>query len=140
MKTKLKTLYSDFIQSVANMSKCNRKKVGAVIVSPDDENIVAYGWNGRPRNSCGCDSCEDESGNTKSDVIHAEMNCIAKLARTGGSSNGCSIFVTLSPCSNCALLIIQAGIKNVYYIEEYRDPDGIRILKESGIHVEKLES
>jgi dCMP deaminase len=139
MKDNLKNLYKDIMYSVANMSKCNRKKVGALIISPDEENILAYGWNGRPRKSTGCDCCEDSNNNTLSDVIHAEMNCIAKLARTGASAKGCSIFVTLSPCMTCSLLISQSGIKKVYYVEEYRITDGLDVLLANGVEVEKLE-
>jgi dCMP deaminase len=139
MKDSIKALYKNIMYDVANMSKCNRKKVGALIISPDDENILAYGWNGRPRNVKGSDCCEDEHNNTVSDVIHAEMNCIAKLARSGGNANGCSIFVTLSPCMVCSLLLVQSGIKKLYYSEEYRITDGLDVLRNNGVEVEKLE-
>ena len=138
MKPKHIALYKDIMNSVSKMSKCSRKKVGALVVSPDDENIIAYGWNGRPRNAKGDDCCEDDNV-TKPDVIHAEMNAIAKVARSGGATDNCTLFVTMCPCPNCALLIIQSGIKTVYYQEQYRMSTGLDILTDAGVQVIQLK-
>ena len=105
----------------AENSYCNRRKVGALIV------------NGTP---AGFENvCEDEHGLTKPYVLHAEANAITKIARSNNSSEGATLYVTASPCIECAKLIIQAGIKRVVYAEKYRLEDGIELLKRANIEV-----
>ena len=123
--------YSQFASLVASRSHCNRRKVGAVLVSPDTTNILGYGWNGQASGFPNC--CEDEHGLTKSTTIHAELNAIAKAAKLGHSTKDAILFVTLSPCVNCALLLLQSGVSQVYYQEEYKDSTGLDLLKSSGI-------
>jgi dCMP deaminase len=118
----------------AENSYCTRRQVGALIVK--DKMIISDGYNGTPS---GFENiCEDESGVTKPYVLHAEANAITKIARSNNSSNGSTMYVTASPCIECAKLIIQAGIKRVVYGEKYRLTDGIDLLERAGITVEYL--
>ncbi|MBO4370560.1 MAG: dCMP deaminase family protein [Paludibacteraceae bacterium] len=117
-------------------SYCQRRQVGALLVK--DKMIISDGYNGTP---CGFENiCEDESGKTKPYVLHAEANAITKVARSLGSSEGATMYVTTSPCIECAKLIIQAGIKRVVYAEEYHVTDGIELLRRAGIEVCKIET
>lgn len=100
----------------ADLSHCERKKVGCVIVK--ENRIISIGYNGTPPGWDNC--CEDEDGNTKPVVIHAEKNAIGKLAQSHESGNGASAFVTCSPCVDCADLLSVSGIKEIYYAEEYK--------------------
>lgn len=134
-RRKTDLLYLRIAKVIAKESKCIRKKVGAVIVK--DENIISFGWNGTARGRP--NECEDENGNTKSDVIHAEQNAIFKLASTTGSAKGATLYLTMSPCSGCTAMIKQVGIVRVVYEEEYRDPSGINILRDEGIEVERID-
>ena len=115
----------------AENSYCQRRKVGALIVK--DKMIISDGYNGTPS---GFENvCEDENNLTKPYVLHAEANAITKIARSNNSSDGATMYVTASPCIECAKLIIQAGIKRVVYSEHYRLEDGIELLKRAGIEV-----
>lgn len=115
----------------AENSYCNRRKVGALIVK--DKMIISDGYNGTPS---GFENiCEDDNGLTKPYVLHAEANAITKIARSNNSSDGATMYVTTSPCIECAKLIIQAGIKRVIYSEKYRLEDGIDLLKRANIEV-----
>ena len=115
----------------AEHSYCQRRQVGALIVK--DKMIISDGYNGTPS---GFENvCEDENNVTKPYVLHAEANAITKIARSNNSSNGATMYVTASPCIECAKLIIQAGIKRVVYSEKYRLEDGIELLKRAGIEV-----
>ena len=115
----------------AENSYCKRRQVGAIIVK--DKMIISDGYNGTPS---GFENiCEDESGLTKPYVLHAEANAITKIARSGNNSDGATLYVTASPCIECAKLIIQAGIKRVVYSEEYRLKDGIELLQRAGVEV-----
>lgn len=115
----------------AENSYCQRRKVGALIVK--DKMIISDGYNGTP---AGFENvCEDEHGLTKPYVLHAEANAITKIARSNNSSEGATLYVTASPCIECAKLIIQAGIKRVVYAEKYRLEDGINLLKRANIEV-----
>ena len=115
----------------AENSYCERRKVGALIVK--DKMIISDGYNGTPS---GFENvCEDENNLTKPYVLHAEANAITKIARSNNSSDGATMYVTASPCIECAKLIIQAGIKRVVYSEHYRLEDGIELLKRAGIEV-----
>ena len=119
----------------AKNSYCKRRQVGALIVK--DRMIISDGYNGTPS---GFENiCEDETGATKPYVLHAEANAITKVAKSGNSSEGATLYVTASPCMECSKLIIQAGIKRVVYKDEYRLTDGIELLKKAGITVEKVD-
>lgn len=135
-KAKLKQLELDkrYIRMAAiwaENSYCNRRQVGALIIK--DKMIISDGYNGTPS---GFENvCEDENGITKPYVLHAEANAITKIARSNNSSDGATMYVTASPCIECAKLIIQAGIKRVVYSEKYRLEDGIDLLKRANIDV-----
>ena len=127
--------YLDMAQIWARNSYCKRRQVGALIVK--DRMIISDGYNGTPS---GFENiCEDENGATKPYVLHAEANAISKVAKSGNSSEGATLYVTASPCLECSKLIIQAGIKRVVYRDEYRLTDGIDLLKRAGIEVEKVD-
>ena len=116
----------------AENSYCKRRRVGALIVK--DKMIISDGYNGTP---AGFENvCEDENNVTKPYVLHAEANAITKIARSGNNSDGATLYVTTSPCIECAKLIIQAGIRRVIYGEKYRIEDGINLLKRANIDVE----
>ena len=118
----------------AKNSYCKRRQVGALIVK--DRMIISDGYNGTPS---GFENvCEDESGVTKPYVLHAEANAISKVAKSGNSSEGATLYVTASPCMECSKLIIQAGIKRVVYSDEYRLTDGIDLLRKAGVECEKI--
>ncbi len=117
----------------AQNSYCKRRKVGALLVK--DRMIISDGYNGTPS---GFENiCEDENGVTKPYVLHAEANAITKVAKSGNSSEGATLFVTASPCMECAKLIIQSGIKRVVYRDAYRLQDGVELLRRAGIEVEQ---
>ena len=119
----------------AENSYCQRRQVGALVVK--DKMIISDGYNGTPS---GFENiCEDEHGLTKTYVLHAEANAITKLARSSNNSDGATIYITASPCIECAKLIIQAGINRVVYGEKYRLMDGIQLLERAGIEVVYLE-
>lgn len=115
----------------AENSYCKRRKVGALVVK--DQMIISDGYNGTPS---GFDNvCEDSHDLTLPYVLHAEANAITKLARSSNNSDGSTLYVTASPCIECAKLIIQAGIKRVVYAEKYRLEDGVALLQRAGIEV-----
>ena len=115
----------------AENSYCPRRQVGALIVK--HQRIISDGYNGTPS---GFENiCEDENNVTKPYVLHAEANAITKIARSNNSSDGATLYVTASPCIECAKLIIQSGIKRVVYSEKYRLEDGLELLKRAGIEV-----
>ncbi len=119
----------------AQNSYCKRRQVGALIVK--DKMIISDGYNGTPS---GFENiCEDENNKTKPYVLHAEANAITKVAKSGNSSDGATLYVTSSPCLECSKLIIQAGIKRVVFTESYRLEDGINLLKRAGIDVEQVD-
>ncbi len=121
--------YLEMAQVWAKNSYCKRRQVGALIVK--DRMIISDGYNGTPS---GFENiCEDDSGITKPYVLHAEANAITKVAKSGNSSQGSTLYVTASPCMECAKLIIQAGIKRVVYMDEYRLRDGIELLERAGV-------
>lgn len=115
----------------AENSYCKRRQVGALVVK--DKMIISDGYNGTPS---GFENvCEDEDNVTKSYVLHAEANAITKLARSSNNSDGSTLYITDSPCIECAKLIIQAGIKRVVYANKYRLTEGIDLLKRANIEV-----
>ena len=134
MKPKFVKLYLDIADRVSQMSHATRAKVGAVIVV--NNTIISYGYNGMPHgwpNECETD------GATNPEVLHAESNAIAKLASTATSGQGSAMFITLSPCLECAKLIAQSGIDSVWYRDAYRDHAGIEFLTKSNVQVHKIQ-
>ena len=118
----------------AQNSYCKRRKVGALLVK--DRMIISDGYNGTPS---GFENICEEDGVTKPYVLHAEANAITKVAKSGNSSDGATLYVTASPCLECSKLIIQSGIRRVVYRDEYRLNDGVDLLRRAGIEVEKVD-
>lgn len=124
--------YMDMAERWAQLSRANRKQVGALVVK--DRQIISDGYNGTPT---GFDNtCEGEDGLTLPYVLHAESNAITKLARSPQSSAGATLYVTLSPCFHCAKLIVQAGIERVVYRDAYHDLTGVQFLQDCGVVVQ----
>jgi len=115
----------------AQNSYCKRRQVGALLVK--DKMIISDGYNGTP--SGFENNCEDENNKTFPYVLHAEANAITKVAKSNNSSEGATLYVTSSPCMECAKLIIQAGIKRVIFYDNYHLSDGINLLKKANIEV-----
>lgn len=128
----------DWAARAAQLSHARRLQVGAVVVK--DDTVISYGYNGTPAgwdNNCE-DTLEDGTLKTKPEVLHAESNAVAKLAKSINSGSGADIFITHAPCLECAKLIYQSGIRRVYFGKNYRDSSGIEFLQKSGIEVNKL--
>ena len=126
--------YLEMAEIWAQNSYCKRRKVGALLVK--DRMIISDGYNGTPS---GFENICEEDGVTKPYVLHAEANAITKVAKSGNSSEGATLYVTASPCLECSKLIIQSGIKRVVYRDEYRLTDGIDLLRRAGIEVERVD-
>ena len=148
MKQKFIDLYMAWADRTAQLSHARRLQVGAVVVK--DDSVISYGYNGMP---AGWDNnCEDEIGHvldvdenvveirlkTKPEVLHAESNAIAKLAKSTNSGHGATMFITHAPCMECAKLIYQSGIGHVLYRNSYRDTGGIAFLEKSNVKVEQI--
>ena len=142
MKQKFIDLYMDWATRTAQLSHAKRLQVGAVIVK--DDSVISYGYNGMP---AGWDNnCENIVGynmgepmlKTKPEVLHAESNALAKLAKSSNSGLGADLFVTHMPCLECAKLIHQSGISRVWYSKNYRDDTGIKFLVLSGVEVRQI--
>lgn len=119
----------------AENSHCKRKQVGALVVK--DNIIISDGFNGTP---AGLDNtCEDSDGETKWTVIHAEANAICKLARSGNSAEGSTLYITLSPCRECCKMILMSGIRRVVYEQPHSDATGIDLLRHCGVLVQQLK-
>jgi dCMP deaminase len=143
MKSKFIKAYMTTARNFAELSHARRAKVGAIVVK--DDRIISIGYNGMP---AGWDNnCENTIGysngepvlKTKPEVLHAETNAISKLAKSSESGDGADIFITHGPCLDCAKLIFQSGIRRVYFGQHYRDEDGIKFLKDSGIDVVQVD-
>lgn len=126
--------YLEMASVWARNSYCKRRQVGALLVK--DRMIISDGYNGTP--SGFENQCEDANGVTKPYVLHAEANAITKVAKSGNNSAGATLYITDSPCMECAKLIIQSGIRRVVYGDEYRLTDGIDLLRRAGVEVEKI--
>jgi len=141
LKTKFINYFMDIARRTAELSSARRLQVGAIVVK--DDRIVSIGYNGMPAgwdNNCEIEEHYEDGSRTlttRPEVLHAESNAIAKLARGHNSGEGASIFVTHSPCLECAKLIYQSGISQVYYRLDYRDANGVAFLQRSGIEVTK---
>ena len=128
--------YLKMAREWGNLSYCERRKVGALIVK--DRMIISDGYNGTPT---GMENiCEDEENYTKWYVLHAEANAIMKVASSTQSCSGATLYVTLSPCKDCSKLIYQAGIVRVVYIDQYKDTSGIDFLKDAGVEVVQISN
>jgi dCMP deaminase len=142
VKEKYKESHMRTAEVYANLSSAVRLKVGCVVVK--DNTIIGIGYNGMPSgwdNNCEDEFIDDNSVvtlKTKPEVLHAESNALAKVARSTNSSEGSSIFVTHAPCLDCAKLIYQSGISSVYYRNSYRNDDGLNFLKKCNLHIEKV--
>lgn len=135
MKQKFVNLYMEMAESVSKLSHARRLQVGAVVVK--DNRVISFGYNGTPSgwdNNCELVD-EDGSLSTKKEVIHAEMNAIAKLAKSTESGDGAEMFITHAPCMECAKLIFQSGISRVHYKNKYRTAEGVNFLKTSQVTV-----
>lgn len=118
----------------ARLSHCQRKQVGSLIVK--DRMIISDGYNGTPTGFE--NTCEDEEGQTKWYVLHAEANAILKVASSTQSCKGATLYLTLSPCKDCSKLILQAGIQRLVYIDAYKDTTGLDFLEKAGVEVKQL--
>lgn len=138
-KIKLHKFFINCAITAATLSCAERKKVGAILTK--DDRIISTGYNGQPSGFDNC--CEiinaDGTLKTKSTVIHAEMNAILFCAKTGISTNDTVLYITLSPCSNCVTSIIQAGIKEIFYLEKYRNTEGLSILQQAGVNLTQID-
>ena len=132
---KIDSLYLRMAGVWAENSPCTRNKVGCLIVN--NRTIISDGYNGTP--SGFPNVCEDCNNKTLPIVLHAEANAITKLARSTNSAEGSTLYVTLSPCFDCAKLIIQAGIKRIVYSETYRITDSFKLFEEAGIEIKQLK-
>lgn len=129
------SLYMDLAHRVSKMSHCKRLQVGAIAVK--DGRIISMGWNGQPS---GMDNCCEKDGHTLPTVLHAESNLLMKLASCHESAAGASVYITHSPCMECAKLLYQAKISEVFYSWDYRSKDGVDFLNSLGIKVWKMNS
>ena len=145
MKDKFIDAYMDVAERFAKLSSARRLHVGAIVVK--DDRIISIGYNGMP--SGWDNNCEDEirypdaegvTLKTKPEVLHAETNCIAKLAKSNESGLGATMFITHAPCLDCAKLIYQSGIGSVLYRNSYRDTSGVTFLEKSGIQVTQVKN
>jgi len=135
MKPELINAYMDIAERFALVSECNRLKVGAIIVK--NGSILAHGWNGTPsgyKTNC----CEEENGNTSPFVLHAEQNVLVKMAKSTESIEGAELFCTHSPCPECSKLLAQSGVKKVYYKHAYRITEGLDVLNQLGVSIQKV--
>ena len=131
---KLHHRYIEMAEIWAKNSYCQRRQVGALIVK--NKMIISDGYNGTPS---GFENiCEDDNGDTKPYVLHAEANAITKVAKSNNNCEGATLYVTTSPCLECSKLIIQAGIKKVVFKELYRITDGIKLLQRANIEIIQL--
>jgi len=118
----------------AKLSHCKRKQVGAIIVK--DSTIIADGYNGTPTGFE--NECENEKGETKWYVLHAEANAILKVARTTNQAAGATLYLTHSPCKDCSKLILQSGIERLVYTDAYKDASGLDFLKKAGLQITQI--
>lgn len=136
-KNKIKIFYMNIAIQTADLSVCERSKVGAIAVK--NNSIIGFGYNGTP-SKFKTNVCELPDGTTAPYVLHAEQNIICKLASGTESIKGAHIYCTLSPCVDCAKMLFQAGIENYYYLEEYRIRDGVDLLNQLGVNCSTLKN
>ena len=137
MKQKMVEAHMEVARRYAKLSTAKRLQVGAIIVKNDS--VISIGYNGMPSGWTNeCEITDQDKLVTKPEVIHAERNAIDKLAKNSGGANGSIMFLTHAPCLECAKSIYTAGIKKVYYDQDYRDSAGIDFLKKCSVEVEHL--
>lgn len=131
--------YMKMAYAMSELSYAIRNKVGCIIVSKEGQ-VISQGFNGTPSGYDNCCEYTDENGNlvTKKEVLHAESNAISKCAKQISTTENATLYVTLSPCFDCAKIIIQSGIKRVCYCELYRDDSGLKFLEENGIKTDHI--
>lgn len=131
--------YMRMAKAIAELSYAQKKKVGSIIVSPEGQ-VISQGFNGTPTGFDNCceDVLPDGTLKTKPEVLHSESNALMKCAKYTSSTKDATLYVTLSPCINCAKLIIQAEIKRVVYLEDYKDATGLDWLRKCRVIVEKI--
>ena len=135
-QTKYDVAYLKMAMEWAKLSYCKRRQVGALIVK--DRMIISDGYNGTPT---GFENiCEDDDNYTKWYVLHAEANAILKVAASTQSTKGATLYVTLSPCTDCSKLIFQSGIKRVVYHEQYKDRSGLDFLFKGGVEILQIKN
>ena len=135
-QTKYDVAYLKMAMEWAKLSYCKRRQVGALIVK--DRMIISDGYNGTPT---GFENiCEDDDNYTKWYVLHAEANAILKVAASTQSTKGATLYVTLSPCTECSKLIFQSGIKRVVYHEQYKDRSGLDFLVKGGVEILQIKN
>lgn len=135
MKPQLIKAYMDIAERFAEVSECQRLKVGAIIVK--NGSILAHGWNGTP-SGFRTNVCELEDGTTSPFVLHAEQNVLVKMAKSTESIEGAELFCTHSPCPECSKLLAQSGVKKVYYKHAYRITEGLDVLDQLGVFTQKV--
>jgi dCMP deaminase len=138
MNTRMTSFYMTVAKECARLSRARRLQVGCVVVK--NNNIISFSWNGMPTgwdNNCETEEWDDGDFvlKTRPEVLHAESNAISKLARSTESAEGAELYVTHSPCIECAKLIYQAGISRVYFGSQYRNDHGVLFLKQSNIEI-----
>jgi len=133
-KEKYDKAYLRIAREWGQLSYCNRKKVGAIIVK--DKMIISDGYNGTPSGFENC--CEDDNGLTKWYVLHAEANAILKVAKSTQSCENATLYITMSPCKECSKLIHQSGITRVVYMADYKDKEGIEFLEKAGVEIVQI--
>jgi dCMP deaminase len=127
--------YLRMAQTWSELSHCQRKSVGAIIVK--EGMIISDGYNGTPSGFDNC--CENDAGDTHWYVLHAEANAILKVAKSSHNCQGATLYLTLSPCKDCSKLVLQAGIERVVFMNGYKDESGIAFLKEAGVEIVQIE-
>jgi dCMP deaminase len=135
MKPELVTAYMDIAERFAQVSQCERLKVGAIIVK--NGSILAHGWNGTP-SGFRTNVCELPDGTTSPFVLHAEQNVLIKMAKSTESIEGAELFCTHSPCPECSKLLAQSGVKKVYFKHKYRITEGLDVLNQLGVATEQV--
>jgi dCMP deaminase len=135
MKPRLIEAYMDIAERFAQVSECQRLKVGAIIVK--NGSILAHGWNGTP-SGFRTNVCELEDGTTSPFVLHAEQNVLVKMAKSTESIEGAELFCTHSPCPECSKLLAQSGVKKVYYKHAYRITEGLDVLDQLGVSTQQV--
>jgi dCMP deaminase len=128
--------YLRMARTWSELSHCNRKQVGAIIVK--DGMIISDGYNGTPSGFDNC--CENDVGETHWYVLHAEANAILKVAKSTHNCHGATLYLTLSPCKDCSKLVLQAGISKVVFINDYKDQSGVDFLKSAGVETVQIEN
>ena len=136
-KQEFNKMMINLIKVFAEQSYCKRNKVGALLIGKNN-NIISYGWNGT-RKKIDDNCCEDENGKTHNHVIHAEENCLRKLWNSHEKAEMSKLYTTVAPCVNCASMLIDAEISQVFYINDYRKSEGIDLLEMNGITCIKFD-